>query len=265
MIRDISYNIVTMALAVSRESVLAAAMRLIAGGGSPTMNEIAAASDVSVRTLYRMFGSREALLGELDHEPSPTTRARILESALELVGRHGLAELSMDELAAAAGVSRATLYRLFPGKPALFRELIQTFSPWEAVADAIEGAPDPEPDVVMPAVGRALSDAMAGRAGLLLRIVFEMAKGDPDTTEGVARSMGRGLPDLIRYLGEQMAAGRLRRMHPVVALQLLAGPIVAHQLTRPLARLIGFDMSQEEVADQIVRAWLRAMGPEGTR
>ena len=255
----------TMATPVSREAILAAAMRFIDGGGSPTMNEIAAASNLSVRTLYRMFGSREALLGELDQEPSPTTRARILESALDLVGRHGLAELSMDELAAAAGVSRATLYRLFPGKPALFKELIQTFSPWEAVGDAIEAAPDPAPELVMPAVGRALSAAMEGRAGLLLRIVFEMAKGDPDTTEGVAHSTGRGLPDLIRYLGEQMAAGRLRRIHPVVALQLLAGPIVANQLTRPLAKLIGFGESQDVVVDQIVRAWLRAMAPEGTR
>jgi AcrR family transcriptional regulator len=229
------------------------------------MNEIAAAANVSLRTLYRMFGTREALLSELDQEPSPTARERILESALELVGRQGLAELSMDELAATAGVSRATLYRLFPGKPALFRELIEAFSPWEAVADAIEAAPDRAPEVVMPEVGRALAAAMAGRAGLLLRIVFEMAKGDPDTSEGVARSLGRGLPDLIRYLGEQMAAGRLRRMHPVVALQLFAGPIVAHQLTRPLARLIGFGASQEEVVDQIVRAWLRAMAPERTR
>jgi hypothetical protein len=76
--------------------------------------------------------------------------------------------------------------------------------------------------------------------------------------------MGRGLPDLIQYLGEQMAAGRLRRMHPVLALQLLAGPIVAHMLTRPLADLIGFGMRSEQVVDQIVAAWLRAMAPDRT-
>src|SRR5947209_5622460 len=45
----------------------------------------------------------------------------------------------------------------------------------------------------------------------------------------------RGLPDLAGYLNAQMAAGRLRRMDPVLAVQLLAGPILAHQLTRPLA------------------------------
>jgi hypothetical protein len=47
--------------------------------------------------------------------------------------------------------------------------------------------------------------------------------------------MQRGLPDLMRYLSEQMAAGQLRRMDPVLAVQLLAGPIVTHEMTRPLA------------------------------
>jgi hypothetical protein len=78
----------------------------------------------------------------------------------------------------------------------------------------------------------------------------------------LARSMGRGLPDLVRYLSEQMAVGRLRKMHPVLAFQLLAGPIVAHMLTRPLATMMGFDQPIDKVVDQIVDAWLRAMSPE---
>ena len=72
--------------------------------------------------------------------------------------------------------------------------------------------------------------------------------------------MARGLPDLVQYLSRQMEAGRLRRMHPVLAFQLLAGPIVAHLLTRPLAEsLIGFRTPPSEAVDQIVQAWLRAM------
>jgi hypothetical protein len=60
-----------------------------------------------------------------------------------------------------------------------------------------------------------------------------------------------------------MAAGRVRQMHPVLAFQLLAGPIVAHLLTRPLAEsLIGFTTLPHEVVDEIVEAWLRAMAVE---
>lgn len=228
------------------------------------MPAMAAAAGVSVRTLYRMFGSREALLSELDREPPPAARARILEAALGLVGRRGLADLSMDDLAAAAGVSRATLYRLFPGKPALFRGLVESYSPWESVArvlDAARAAGDGAPERVVPHVAWALAEALAGRTGVLLRMVVEMADGDPDTADGVRRSMARGLPDLVGYLEEQMAAGRLRRVHPVLAFQLLAGPIVAHLLTRPLAALVGYDAPREDVVDEFARAWLRAMAP----
>jgi hypothetical protein len=62
-----------------------------------------------------------------------------------------------------------------------------------------------------------------------------------------------------------MAAGHLRRMHPILALQLLAGPIVAHLITRGLAAPDGFKRPQEEVVDQIVEAWLRTMTPDRWR
>ena len=75
--------------------------------------------------------------------------------------------------------------------------------------------------------------------------------------------MAHGLPDLVRYLTDQMNAGRLRRIHPVLAFQILAGPIVVHLLTRPLAEaLIGFDTPQAEFIDEIAQAWLRAMTAE---
>jgi AcrR family transcriptional regulator len=227
------------------------------------MQEIAAAAGVAVRTLYRLFGSRDALLREAGCAQEPSARQRVLDAALDQVGRHGLAELSMDELAATAGVSRATLYRLFPRKSALFGELIRAFSPWEPVADVIDAMPEGHPEDVIPAVAHAIANAMQGRVGVLLRMVFELLQGDPDTAEGMRESMARGLPDLLGYLTNQMQAGRLRRMHPVLAIQLLAGPTVVHLLTRPLAEaLIDFETPESELLDEIVRAWLRAMAPE---
>ena len=237
----------------SRDEILATARRICADGPQPTMNELAAAAGVGTRTLYRLFGSRETLLREAGYAVERTARQRILDTALEEIGRRGLADLSMDELATAAGVSRATLYRLFPGKSALFGELVRSFSPWEPVADVLDAMPSAPAEEVMPAVGRAIVEAMDGRVGLLLRIVFEMQRGDPDTAEGVRSSMARGLPNLISYL---------REMHPVVAFQLLAGPIVVHLLTLPLAEnLLGFETPRAVVIDEIVDAWLRAMTP----
>jgi AcrR family transcriptional regulator len=252
-----------MAADMSRRRVLAAARRLCTDGRQPTMDQVAGAAGVAVRTLYRLFGSRQALLREAGCSPEPTARQRILDAALDHVGHHGLANLSMDNLAATAEVSRATLYRLFPGKSALFDELIHEFSPWEPVADVVDAMPHGHPQEVMPAVAQAIAEALHGRVGLLLRMVFELTQGGPDTAAGMQHAMAHGLPDLVAYLNTQMEAGRLRRMDPILAFQLLAGPIVVHLLTRPLAeRITGFTQPESQLMDEIVHAWLRAMAPD---
>jgi AcrR family transcriptional regulator len=250
-----------MASQLSRRSVIAAARRLFSQRDDSTMEEVAESAGVSLRSVYRLFDNRDTLLKAINRRPPPSVRERVLETALELLGRQSLAELSMDELAVAASVSRATLYRLFPGKPALFRALIEAYSPWEAIADVLEAEKDGSPERVIPVIAQALARALEGRTGTLLRMVFEMIKGEPDAREGVRRSMSRGLPDVIQYLSAEMSAGRLRRMHPVLAFQLLAGPIFVHIATRPLAAMIGFKAPLKDVVRHFVEAWLRAMAP----
>jgi AcrR family transcriptional regulator len=233
-----------------------------------SMDELATRAGVSRATLYRLFGSQQHLLQQLGLQPPPTVRSRILDTALELVGRHGLAELSMDELAAAAGVSRATLYRLFPGKDALFAELVRSFSPFEPIAAVLETIGDRPPAEVIPAVAQSMAAAMDGHIGLLLQLLFEFARHpDPDasraTSEGAIQGM-RTLPLVAGYLDQQMAAGRLRRMDPDLAMQALVGPIVMHLLVQASTEAQSgaghkVALPLEEAVDQLVGIWLRAM------
>jgi AcrR family transcriptional regulator len=53
-----------------------------------------------------------------------TTRTRITEVSLDLFGRLGFFDTSVDAIAKAAGVSRATLYQYFQGKDEIFLELL---------------------------------------------------------------------------------------------------------------------------------------------
>src|SRR5215218_7640524 len=236
-----------------------------------SMDELATRAGVSRATLYRLFGNQQHLLHQLGLQPPPTVRSRVLDTALELVGRHGLAELSMDELAATAGVSRATLYRLFPGKEALFAELVRRFSPFEPIAAVLETMGDRPPAEVIPAIAQAMAAAMDGHIGLLLQLLFELSRSDPgrhggaDASQDAAQAM-RTLPLVAGYLDQQMAAGRLRRMDPVLAMQALAGPIVMHLLMQASAEAQsgaahGVALPLEGVVEELVGIWLRAMTP----
>src|SRR5690349_2974027 len=75
----------------------------------------------------------------------PDARDRVLAGAYACVGRFGMGKTTIDDVARASGVSRATIYRLFPGgRDQLLRETVG----WEMnnffsrLAEAVEDSPD---------------------------------------------------------------------------------------------------------------------------
>jgi AcrR family transcriptional regulator len=251
----------------TRERILSEVRGLLTEGEIPTVAQIAAAAGVSRASFYRAFDSREALLAALEVQPEPATRERILEAALDMVGEKGLTAMSMDELATRSGVSRATLYRLFPGKPALFANLLRTYSPLEPVTLLVDSMRDRPPDEVMPEIARVVFKTVYGpgapRIGVLRSIFLEVSSVSPDAEEGARDLVGMIFASVGGYVMTQMSEGRLRRMHPLLAMQSFVGPIFFHLLTRSMAeRLLGLDIDGEQAVVDLARAWLRAMKPD---
>jgi TetR/AcrR family transcriptional regulator, regulator of autoinduction and epiphytic fitness len=251
----------------TRERILSGARGLLAEGDIPSVGQVTAAAGVSKASFYRAFDSHRALLEALQVEPEPAARERVLESALAMVGAGGLTALSMDELAVRASVSRATLYRLFPGKPALFTSLLRTYTPLEPVSRLASSMQDQPPEVVMPEIARtvyrSLNVSGAPRIGLLRAIFFEVSSMSPDAEEAARDLVTTIFGSVGAYVMAQMAAGRLRMMHPLLALQAFIGPIFFHLLARSLAeRVAGFDIDGEQAVVLLADNWLRAMRPD---
>jgi AcrR family transcriptional regulator len=243
-----------------RERILRGAARRFATHPRATLTEVAAEAGVSRATLYRYFASRHELLQALDLEPHPGADARILAAAADLVGRDGLRKLSMDELAEAAGVSRASVYRLFPGKGALFAALVTAYSPFAIVEETLARLADRPPEEVLPEVARQAARTMAPRIGIARSILFEVTAGDPDAIEAVVPTIRQLLGALGGYLSRQMAAGRIRSMHPLLAAQLLIGPVFFHLMTRPVAvRVAHLDIELEEAVTALAEATVRGL------
>src|SRR3954447_24794972 len=81
----------------------------------------------------------------------PSTRQRLIEATLQCVERWGIAKTSVEDVATAASLSRATVYRHFPGGR---EELIRETVIWEVTAffarieQAVEADPGLEAKLV---------------------------------------------------------------------------------------------------------------------
>jgi AcrR family transcriptional regulator len=173
----------------------------------------------------------------------------------------------MDDLADRAELSRATVYRLFPGKSALLMGLIESYSPLEPVSRLLASRHHEPPQLLMPEIARTAYRAVYGagenRAGLVRALFFEVSGLRPETEEAAAGAIRGVVGLLVMYVTGQMAEGRLRRMHPLLALQSFVGPILFHILTRPLAeRVLKLDIEGEAAVTQLAETWLRAMTTE---
>lgn len=245
-----------------RRRVREAARRRLLMGGRPSVEELARVAGISRATFYKLFGSRAGLLAELDLPPEPDSRQRVIEAASELVDRDGLARLSMDEVAEKAGLSRAALYRIFPGKPALFHALLVAYSPLEPILELLGRRGEEPPDALLPDLAGLAVGVVAANRAMILSLFIAVAGLQPDTEDAVRDTLSRGFGSLASYMVRQMFAGRLRAVAPPLALVSFAGPMMLLGLASPVIERLGFDLIPEEAARELAALWLRGMKPD---
>ncbi len=142
--------------------------------------------------------------------PDPALRERLLEAAYECVARFGIAKTTVEDVVKESGVSRASVYRVFPGGK---DELLRAAVGWEMdrffirLAEAVVGAED-----FATMLERGLIYAHAavhGHEVLQTVLVTEPEKLLPLLTVAQERPLHYITAFLVPYLEQEQQAGRV--------------------------------------------------------
>lgn len=253
------------------ERVVGAAARLAERSGSieaVSVDEIARAAGVAKATLYRRFPSKAALREELvrrGHDPGAATedrRTRILGAAVRVVPRNGLRGTTVEQIAAEAGVSPATIYWHFGSKEELIAAMLRRIAPTDLV-ERLAALPDEAPpQLVLRQLARGVVARLAPNAGLLRLVIAEVAHYPGLAAIVHDQVVGPIWARVADYLERQVELGRFRPGDRMARLFCLAGPLIASLLARDT---FGdrVEVRPEAVADEAVENFLRAVAVGG--
>ena len=104
-------------------------------------------------------------------------KEKILQATTELLKTTALAEISLAEIAAAAGISKGTLYYHYKTKNEVFLDITQRFldEQWE---DLIRWTENKEKDTSLNRLGRYVAERDIASAGLRLQLLAEAQLGN---------------------------------------------------------------------------------------
>lgn len=205
-------------------------------------------------------------VGAARRERALARPAQIMAAARELFARKGLEATRMDEIAAAAGVTKPAVYRYFPGKARLVEAMMQTdlVAPSKAALDRMSAHAGPVRDMVLGFAGamRAMQEGGLGRVYLLL--AMDEANRHPEIAAFIRREvLEPGLAVIAGAFERAMARGELAGGHdPRLMARLFFAPFLQASLGEAGYAL---PLADEAEADRYrafhVEAFLRAFAP----
>ena len=135
-------------------------------------------------------------------------REEILDSAMRLFARDGIAAVSTGQVAEAAGVSPGNLYYWFGSKAEIVREL---FGRW-ADESALDVPADAEPAQVLALLWAGLSGqaALVDRWSFFARDLLPLLHADPELAERYRRNHEARVELFCGLVGKLVTAGLLR-------------------------------------------------------
>jgi TetR/AcrR family transcriptional repressor of nem operon len=197
-------------------------------------------------------------------QPNPARRERILHEAQQLFFAQGLKGVSMDDVAAAAGIKKANLFHYFPSKEALELAVLDRFGADLRERLAAQFAATDQDDPIG-AVARMFEEAARGmkrrrcRGGCFAGNLAQESDHRESVRVQVARLLRFWVEEVARLLDRGRASGYFRReLDPVLAAEAIVSLFEGSLLFSKASRRPGVIESARDMAIAYLQAFRAA-------
>ena len=169
--------------------------------------------------------------GEVDRDNSVDKVEQILQGAMQEFLQHGYAGTSMDRVAVAAGVSKATVYSHFQDKEGLFKVLLEQLTSKKNISifgtEPIEG----EPVAILHQVAAKALEHMINdkEHSAFMRVLIGESGRFPELAQICVRAMIKPVAETLTHY---LAAPELKIPDPEATARILLGALVHFHITQ---------------------------------
>ena len=215
------------------DAILSAARRQFQESRTPlSVQAVATEAGVSRQTVHHYFGGLRGLRAALAAEgldvstaQDEPTRDRLIDAAQRLLSRPGSGLVSIEAVAAEAGLTKGAYYHHFADRSELLRAVARRVSPVEEMRAQIEPTIELSARDGLIAIARAYYSAMRDRADLVRNLAANSSR-DPELARVVmSEIIGQGAPLMVAWFALQTQKGALRPIDPALVIQGLFGPV----------------------------------------
>jgi len=217
----------------TRDAILGAARhRFQVDPTALSIQEVAADAGVSRQTVHHYFGGLRGLRAALAAEGLDTTTARdeptrdrLVDAAVRLLSRPGSGLISIEAIAAEAGLTKGAVYHYFEDRAELLRAVARRVSPVDEMRRRIDSSAEVTAREGLIVITRAYYGAMRKRADLIRNLAANSSQ-DPELARVVmSEIIGQGAPLMLAWFALQIQRGNLRQTDPALLIQALFGPV----------------------------------------
>jgi AcrR family transcriptional regulator len=186
----------------------------------------------------------------------------VLDAALDLFARNGFAATRMEDIAKAAGLSKAAIYLYFPSKDDVFKALVETRvvamrSEIIEIVKTLRGDPIAGLRHVIGVWAASNADS---RVIAIPRIVLSESARFPELADYYHRVVITQMQGVLFELLEAgIARGLFRNMDPKVAARALVAPMLFEMLRRQAFRDDGNDLPLADISESFFDLFLNGI------